>query len=210
MNFSPWQTGSGPSWENLYTLCTDVYLFVLLCTTTWRQPGISFFNQSQQSFFLKTYIQTDRQTDKTRYRCFYSKHKNNQQKSKCKNIFSSESIYIYIYLNPKCYKKCNIQGENDQSEQSHILNSIRGTPGFALVWQDSFFFSYFIFLIFIMLLNNLIAIFCFEKLLPKSLMDKCSAIFLLISSNTWSHDRRCKLMLLPWMLTVKLCTEPFI
>ena len=97
MNFSPWQTGSGPSWENLYTLCTDVYLFVLLCTTTWRQPGISFFNQSQQSFFLKTYIQTDRQTDKTRYRCFYSKHKNNQQKTKCKHIFSSEPIYIYIF-----------------------------------------------------------------------------------------------------------------
>ena len=34
-------------------ICTDVQLFVLRCTTTWRQPGISFCNQSHKSFFFK-------------------------------------------------------------------------------------------------------------------------------------------------------------
>ena len=33
-----------PSWANQYTLCTYVQLFLLHCTTTCCQPGISFFN----------------------------------------------------------------------------------------------------------------------------------------------------------------------
>ena len=42
------------AWSNiyLYSLCTHVQLFSLLCTATWHQDGLRFVIQSQQSFKL--------------------------------------------------------------------------------------------------------------------------------------------------------------
>ena len=43
-----WQNGLGPSWTKLYTPCSYHQLFVLYCTATCRQPGLSIVNQSQE------------------------------------------------------------------------------------------------------------------------------------------------------------------